>query len=105
MSLFTELRSVEGHPEWEDWVSSRPEFIQVMCRKWPPARYRMGDTTWPVVPIAYNEDGTIRVLVEDPQLPREVFGCDPETLTAWSDDGGTPEQREWISLIMGSAKL
>jgi len=80
---------------WDEWVATRPELVQEMCRRLPPNRlYRMkgkddedkgsGFTGHRVTLLSYSEDGTVSVAVGDKynsvMFCRNVFGVDPDDL-------------------------
>jgi hypothetical protein len=51
--------------QWDEWVASRPEIIQVMCRSHPGNRlYRLKTTGQLVTMVSYYEDGTVKVFVD-----------------------------------------
>jgi len=66
--------------EFEEWLLTRPPIIQQMGRKWPPGQYRIAEgapyaLTCPgtiVDLMAYNEDGTIRVVVLPENIRQEA---------------------------------
>lgn len=72
-------------PDWDEWVASRPSFIQEMCRCFPPDRlYRLDGTGSRVLIESYCEDGTLTVIVSGEfnacMFERKVFGVKPESL-------------------------
>ncbi len=71
---------------WAEWVATRPPVVQSLCKRLPPDRlYRLATTGQRVVLHAYNEDGTVTVLVSGlynrVMLERCVFGISPDDLT------------------------
>ena len=71
--------------EWEEWVSTRPEVVQDLCRRFPPDRlYRIGDDGSRGTIYSYSENGTITLSVTGQynriMFDRNVFGLDPNTL-------------------------
>lgn len=70
--------------EYDEWVASRPLVVQAIIAKCPPyLEYTLLGQLAHI--LAYNEGGTIRVQVEDPLFPREVFGVSPENLIPLED--------------------
>ena len=80
--------SEEQKQAWDEWVTSRPEMIQEMCRKWPPnVLYRLDPPGQNVYVVSYNENGTVMVNVTQEFNPdlvlvfnRTVFGVNPDDL-------------------------
>ena len=72
--------------EWHPWIASRPPVIQALWQRCPPNRlYRMAETGQIVYPVAYNEGGTLTVMVSGRfnlvMFERTVFGVSPDDLT------------------------
>ncbi len=67
--------------EFEKWLATRPKMIQEMGRKYPPGQYIISEGapygfTCPgsiVNIVAYNEDGSILVVVEPEQVRPEAI--------------------------------
>lgn len=73
-----------AHPEWDQWIAARQPVVQDLARRLPPDRlYRIKDGHRCTI-LAYDENGTVRVLVSGRfnfiLFDREVFGVDPTTL-------------------------
>ena len=73
--------------EWDEWVATRPPVVRALCEKFPPwLYYDMPETGQVVIVQAYDENGTMRVLmvgdrVSVPAIMQyEVFGVPPEDL-------------------------
>ena len=73
--------------EWNEWKDSRPKVVREMCEKLPPWHYYdMPKTGQIAVPVSYNEDGTVRVIIVGDQISIpsimqiEVFGVSPSDL-------------------------
>ena len=72
--------------KWNEWVATRPESVQKLCREFPPNRlYRLGSTLHRCMVYSYSEDGTMTVNVTGEHnvvlFSRSVFGIKPEELT------------------------
>lgn len=70
---------------WDEWVATRPESVQKICRQLPPNRlYRMKSTGDRVTLYSYSEDGTVTVNVTGEYnvliFDRQVFGINPDDL-------------------------
>lgn len=79
------IKELELGTDWYDWVASRPECIQTMCRQFPPDRlYRIKNTGHRVTLYSYSEDNTMTVIVAGEynliSFPRKVFGIKPDDL-------------------------
>jgi len=77
--------SKEQEKTWNEWVSSRPQIIQDMCKKFPPYNlYRLKNTGHKVTLYSYSEDGTVTVNVSGEynavMFDRRVFGIKPYNL-------------------------
>lgn len=77
--------TAEQAQEWADWVATRPEIVQDMCKKFPPNRlYRLSPNGNRVTIYSYSEDGTMTVSVTGEfnrvVFSRNVFGIKPEDL-------------------------
>lgn len=74
--------------EFEEWMSTRPESVRAIGARLKPWKlYLLKTTGQRVYPIAYSEDGTVRVAIEqhyNPDhlfiVPFEVFGIDANDL-------------------------
>jgi len=71
--------------EWDEWVSSRPEIIQDLCKRFPPYNlYRLKNSGHRVTLYSYSEDGTMTVNVSGEynavMFDRQVFGIKPDNL-------------------------
>lgn len=71
--------------EWNDWVATRPVFIQEMAKKYLPWKlYRMKSTGQRVTPLSFFEDGTLCVSITGEYnalfMDREVFGIKADDL-------------------------
>lgn len=71
--------------EWDEWVGTRPEIIQDLCRRFPLYNlYRLKSTGQKVTLYSYSEDGTITVNVTEEynaiMFNRRVFGIKPEDI-------------------------
>ena len=76
----------EQQAEWDAWVAGRPPIVRAMAARVAPNRlYRLRTTGQRVFPVAYSENGTLRVYVSGGYncvaFERHVFGIDPEDLT------------------------
>ena len=79
--------------EWERWVAARPAPVQALCRRFPPNRqYWLNPPGQVVSVLAFNESGTLTVLVEPEDNPhalmllaQRVFGIPPEDLHELDD--------------------
>ena len=75
--------SEEQQQLWDTWVAERPEMIQQLCERFQPNRLYLHTVTGQkVIPEAFDEDGTMRILIPRrlniPFLPtKSVFGVDP----------------------------
>lgn len=71
--------------DYHEWLASEPGFVREMLARFPIwNRYRIGDGGFDGRVIGIDEmDGYIglRVTVESPFFPRQVFGVKPEDLT------------------------
>ena len=71
--------------DWQEWLGQRPPEVRALAERLPPWNlYRMQSTGHRVTMKAYDENGTVRVVVS-PQyncvvFGREVFGVDPDDL-------------------------
>lgn len=70
---------------WSEWVATRPESVQKLCRQLPPDRlYRLKTSGHRVTLYSYSEDGTLTVVVSGEYnavtFGRKVFGIKPEDL-------------------------
>ena len=77
--------SEEQEKTWEDWVSTRPQIIKDLCKRFPPYNiYRLKDSGHRVTLHSYSEDGTITVNVSGEynavMFDRQVFGISQENL-------------------------
>uniref|UniRef100_A0A6M3JIW3 Uncharacterized protein n=1 Tax=viral metagenome TaxID=1070528 RepID=A0A6M3JIW3_9ZZZZ len=77
--------SEEQEKAWEDWVSTRPQIIKDLCKRFPPYNiYRLNNSGHKVTIYSYSEDGTITVNVSGEynavMFDRQVFGIRPENL-------------------------
>lgn len=73
------------HKAWDEWVATRPESVQALCKKLPPDRlYRMKSTGSRVTLVSYAEDGTVRVNITGEHnaimFERQVFGVKADDL-------------------------
>ena len=85
---------------WCDWVATRPEGIQKLCRQLPPDRlYRMKTIGQRVTIYSYSEDGTVTVDVSGEYnfalFERRVFGVNPDDL----EECDVPDAREILGVI------
>lgn len=81
MARFTEL----NQPEWEKWLSTRPQVIQDMAAKLPPDHlYQLLPNGNRCTIYAYNEDETVTVIISGEYnrilFGRNVFGISPADL-------------------------
>ena len=88
--------SEEQEKAWEDWVSTRPQIIKDLCKRFPPYNlYRLKNSGHRVTLYSYSENGTITVNVTDEynavMFDRQVFGIKPEDLKE-CDLPGTDEE-------------
>ena len=76
-------------PGFKKWFDSRPKRVQALIRLFPPNRlYRIKDSGPAYGPLfSWSEEGgsggklTVKVdIVYDTQMPRQVFGVEPEDL-------------------------
>jgi hypothetical protein len=82
VAKFTEFKQ----PEFNEWVKTRPDYIQELIEKYPPdALYRINKTGQIVTIYLYSEDGTVTVDVSGEfnlqMIDLRVFGVDPLDLT------------------------
>jgi len=87
---------------WQEWVSTRPECIQKLCKSHPSNKlYRLADSGHRVTLYSYSEDGTLTVNVSGDYnlvaFDRQVFGIKPEDLI----ECDLPEEGE----ILGTALI
>ena len=71
---------------WNEWVATRPEIVQDLCRRFPPDRlYRLKSSGHLVTIHSYSEDGTMTVNVSREFnaviMDRQVFGISSNDLT------------------------
>ncbi len=71
--------------EWSEWVKSRPEIVQDLCKRFPPYNlYKLKSTGHKVTLYSYSENGTLTVNVSGEYnavvFDRQVFGIKPEDL-------------------------
>ena len=69
----------------EEWLATRPQAIQDLARRIKPGHlYRLASSGHRVFPVAYSENGTVRVHVSGlynlVAFERDVFGIKPEDL-------------------------
>jgi len=88
--------SEEQEKAWEDWVSTRPQIIKDLCKRFPPYNlYRLKNSGHRVTLYSYSENGTITVNVTGEynavMFDRQVFGIKPEDLKE-CDLPGTDEE-------------
>jgi len=91
----------EQKKEWNEWVTSRPEVIQDLCRRFPPYNlYRLKTTGSRVTLYSYSEDGTITVNITGEynalMFDRQVFGIKPEDL----EECDLPSEDERLGTIL-----
>jgi len=77
--------SKEQEKAWNEWVSSRPQIIQDLCKRFPPYNlYRLKKSDNKVTLYSYEEDGTMTVNVTGEynvvMFNRQVFGISPDDL-------------------------
>jgi hypothetical protein len=79
--------TTENMAEWNKWKDSRPSVVREMCDNLPPWYYYDIPKTGQIcVPIAYNENGTVRVIIVGDRISIpsimqiEVFGVSPSDL-------------------------
>ena len=77
--------SEEQEKAWDDWVSTRPQIIKDLCKRFPPYNlYRLKDSGHRVTLYSYFDDGTMIVNVSGKynavMFDRQVFGIKPEDL-------------------------
>jgi hypothetical protein len=70
---------------WDEWVASRPQVVQELCKRLPPDRlYRMEPSGNRVTIYSYSEDGTVTVVISGEYnaviFDRRVFGISPDDL-------------------------
>ena len=75
----------EQQKAWNEWVASRPEIVQDLCRRFPPYNlYRLKSSGHRVTLYSYSEDGTLTVNVSGEynavMFDRQVFGIKPDGL-------------------------
>lgn len=71
--------------EWEEWVKTRPEIIQDLCKSFPPYNlYQLKASGHRVIIYSYSENNTLTVKVLGKfnliTFERQVFGVKPEDL-------------------------
>lgn len=71
--------------EWSEWLSSRPVVIQQLGEQFQPwGLYKLKNTGQCVYPCAFNEDGSLTVVVSAEfnavLEERQVFGVLPKNL-------------------------
>lgn len=93
----TETRELHLTAEQQEWVDSLPELPRSVFYRVPAGRkYRLTTTGQIVTPMAYADDGTVRVFVPadwNPDSPMavllgglSVFGIDPNDLEFVGDE-------------------
>lgn len=90
---------------WREWVASRPESVQKLCRQLPPGRlYRLKTSGHRVTLYSYAEDGTVTVNVTGEYnavtFERQVFGIKPEDL----EECDLPEPGELLGTMLTDPK-
>ncbi|MEW8230375.1 MAG: hypothetical protein AB2745_08630 [Candidatus Thiodiazotropha endolucinida] len=80
----TKVVEIEGKALAE-WVATKTEVVQDLCRRFPPDRlYLLKTTNYRVTLYSYSEDGTMTVNVTGEYnkllFDRRVFGIKPEDL-------------------------
>jgi hypothetical protein len=91
----------EQQAELEAWIAERPPVVQEAVRSHPPTKlYRLTDTNQRVTISAYNEDGTVQVIVAGKYnavvFDRQVFGIPLSALTECELPG--PEEQTGTAL-------
>lgn len=76
----------EQQAAFDEWLSDRPTEIRALAQRFPPhTLYWLDPPGHRVYVIGYNEDGTLRVVVDGQfnlvTFSREVFGVNPDDLT------------------------
>ncbi len=90
---------------WREWVASRPESVQKLCRQLPLGRlYRLKTSGHRVTLYSYAEDGTVTVNVTGEYnavtFERQVFGIKPEDL----EECDLPEPGELLGTMLTDPK-
>ena len=90
---------------WNEWVATRPESVQKLCRQLPPNRlYRLKTSGHRVTLYSYCEDGTLTVEVSGEynavMFDRRVFGIKPEDL----EECDLPKPGEPLGTILTDRK-
>ena len=84
------IYEVENQELLNDWIASRPPIVQDSIKKYPPHLLYMNAHGWRCEIVAYNEDGTVNILIPweynqqknaITNYTREVFSVNPGTLT------------------------
>ena len=90
---------------WNEWVATRPENVQRLCRQLTPDRlYRLKTSGHRVTLYSYAEDGTVTVNVTGEYntltFERQVFGIKPEDL----EECDLPEPGESLGAMLTDPK-
>jgi hypothetical protein len=70
---------------WRGWLKNRPPIVADLARRFPPNKlFRLKNTGHRVFVLAYDENGTLRVMVSGKYnfvvFERQVFGIEPNDL-------------------------
>lgn len=91
----------EQEKEWDEWVASRPQIIQDLCKKIPSYKlYLLKNSGHRVTIYSYSEDGTMTVNVTGKYnkviIDRQVFGIKPDDL----EECDFPNLKEEIGTLL-----